>query len=513
MKTQTNVILVVMLACLVTQAADAGEPTARAVEFESRMIYDPPEKPGFAAWVQLWQEPKGDLMVKFLERRKPKGDEKPTGTKIDLDYFDAVGLPVGYDFADLVSQTVYMRSSDGGKNWREVNRAAETELNRGADSGCMSPIALEDGRLLSVSWGMPGCLRESKDMGTSWQIIRDLLDPQYFEAVPFTVRLLSDKKTLVILCPYNRAWGKGKAAPGRLHTQPGQRAAYQAALFFSTDFGKTLSDPIQIFQGVPVTEADFCELPTGDLMFVQHGMFAHGVANRQIIRKTKYGWVPGDMQPCGKLAPEIFVRTKDGYLVGASRNAPYVWSDDDGVSWYPLADIPPGEYQPRAMMLDDDRILFVWHHGGDLPYGQVHMNIGAHIFKLKVDHVKQRTTLKLTRVFDAAKGKYVCAYDATLLTPDGKPVSGKPVDISIAGRDEPGYEAFGGGTPWVGGKTQTVTTNAAGVARVSYPEQEGITDIHRSFQTGARFDPDRKDAEFQPATSLTVEYYAVTPER
>jgi hypothetical protein len=508
MKTQAITVGIVMFcAC----AAHAAEPTARAVEFERRVIYEPPENPGFAAWVQLWREPKGDLMVKFLERRKPRKGEVVVAKKIDLDYWEAVGLPVGYDFGGLISEAVYMRSSDAGKTWREVNRTGEVELNRAPDSGCFSPVALEDGRLLSVSWGMPGCLRESKDLGTTWTKVRELMDGERFEVYPFVMRVLSDRKTLVIFCPYNRAWGNGKAVAGRLHTKPGEKAAYQAALFFSQDFGKTLTGPIGIFQGVPATEVDFCEMPNGDLLFTQHGQFDHGNAHRQIVRKTKLGYVPDQMEKSSGNAPEIFVRTKEGYLVGASRNAPYVWSDDDGVNWYPLADIPNCEYQPRAMLLDDDRILFTWHHGGDLPYGQVHEYIGSHTFKLKVDQVKQRTKLTLSRVFDKDKGKYVCAFDAKLITSEGKPVAGKPIEFAIVGRGEAGYEEFGGSKPWEKGKRQVAKTDANGIARVVYPDQDAITDIHRTFQIAARFDPERQDGEFSPAASLTIEYYAVTP--
>ena len=508
MKTQIGAAVVVMIC---TVAALAKEPTARAVEFKSTVVYRPPENPGFAAWVMLWREPAGDLMVKFIERRKPRDNERVANPKLDVHYWEAVGLPVGYDFGGLVTQAVYMRSKDGGATWKEVNRTGEIELNRAPDSGCMTPIALDDGRLLSLSWGTPGCLRESRDGGSSWTVIRELMDPRYFETFPFAHRVLSDKKTLAIICPFNRAWGPGKAVPGRLHSEPGQKSSFQCALMFSTDFGKSLTQPVGIFPGVPVTEPDFCELPNGDLLFLQNAMFGGGVAHRQIVRKTKFGWVPEQMETIGKDAPEIFVRTKTGHLVGASRNAPYVWSDDDGTTWYPLKDIPTGEYQPRAMMLDDDRIFFAWHKGGDLPYGQADMFIGAHSFKLQVDQVKQRTKLVLSRTFDAKKEKYVTSFEAKLATPDGKPVKGKQIEFSVVGRDDPGYEPFGGATPWVKGKRQTATTDENGVARVTYPEQTGITDIHRTFQIAARFDPERTDENFQPATSLSIEYYAVTP--
>jgi hypothetical protein len=283
-------------------------------------------------------------------------------------------------------------------------------------------------------------------------------------------------------------------------------------LLFSTDCGKTLSQPLPVYPGVPCTETDFCELPTGDLLFIHNQMFGGGKAHRQLVRKTKYGWVPEAMEECDSAAPEIFVRTKDGYLVGASRNAPYVWSDDDGMSWYPLEGIPNCEYQPRAMLLPDDRLLFVWHKGGDLPYGQADEYIGQHTFRLKVAEPRTRTRLKLARVYDAKLNKYICAFDATLTTEKGEPIAGKPVEFSLVARDAAGYEPFGGGTPWVHGSKKVAKTNAEGVARVDYPEQQEITNIHQTFQVAARFDPERTDKVYQRATSLTIEYYAVTPD-
>ncbi len=46
---------------------------------------------------------------------------------------------------------------------------------------------------------------------------------------------------------------------------------------------------------------------------------------------------------------------------------------------------------------------------------------------------------------------------------------------------------------------------------VSYRDQEATTDIHQTYQVGARFDPECTDAEYLPSTSLTIEYYALTP--
>jgi hypothetical protein len=98
-----------------------------------------------------------------------------------------------------------------------------------------------------------------------------------------------------------------------------------------------------------------------------------------------------------------------------------------------------------------------------------------------------------------------------LTTVDGKPIASKLVEFSLVTRDAPGYEPFGGGKPWEHGAKQTAITDANGVARVEYRDQEKTSNIHQTYQAAARFDPERRDAEYSPATSLTVEYYALTP--
>lgn len=479
------------------------------MDFKETVIYHPPENPGFAAWVQLWRgSGERELRCMFTERRTPK--TPTTRPKLDVHRYETIGLPVGYDFSPLINETVFMKSTDEGATWTQTARGSQKELNRGSDSGCFSPIALPDGRLLSLSWGMPGCLRESHDGGATWKVMHELMDPRYFDVFPFSMRLLRDKKTLIIFCPYRHAWGPGTDYPTRISGDAGASGMYIAALLWSDDFGKTLHGPIPIYPGVPVTETDFSEMPSGDLLFMHAALFG-GTPHRQIIRRTRDGFVPDKMEKCGAETPEIFVRTRDGDFVGASRNGPYVWSDDEGLTWRRVEGIPACGYQPRALLLDDGRALFAWHRGGDLRYKEADEWIGEHTFRLQIEHPRQRTKLRLGRVFDEAKRQYVCAFDATLTTEDGKAVANQPVEFSIVGRDEPGYEAFGGAKPWEKGKKQVVTTNERGVARVEYPEQDKITSVHKTFQVCARFNAEGKVEGFVPAVSVVMEYYAMTP--
>ena len=486
-------------------ATTAAEPRARAVGFQEKQVYHSSEKVGHCAWVQLWREPEGGLRISFSESRTPKEGRKPT--PIDIDRWEVGGMPATYNFSGLISETVYMRSTDEGKSWTKS----------GSGGGAISPVSLPDGRMLGLSWasGYPGKaggggLMESTDGGKTWKRVHEIMDDDHYIVYPFVMRLLNDKKTLMVYCPYAPTYGPGKEFPVRNATKPGVPNAFQGALYWSRDFGKTFVGPITIYPGQSVSETDFVELPSGDLLFMHHKMYT-GKCHRQLVRRTKLGYVPEAFERVGDSMPEMFLRTKDGYLVGASRNGPYLWSDDDGMTWRPVEDAPPCNYQPRAMMIEDDTILFCWHKGADLAYQEADMWIGQHTFKLEMLNPKMRTKLRLGRVKDEAKRKYIPAFTATLTTEDGKPVAGKPIEFSIAGRYEAGYANFGGGTPWVGGKTTTATTNENGVARVDYPEQQKITDIHKSFQLCARFDPERKDGEHLPATTIVWEYYAVTP--
>jgi hypothetical protein len=507
-KSATGLIGAILLVAGLAPMVAAAEPRAVAEGFKESVIYHPPENPGFAAWVQLWREPRGDLMVKFIERRTPK---VPRPQVIDVHKWETLGLPAVYNFSNLDTEQIYMRSTDGAKSWQEVSRAPERELGRESSSGLASPITLADGRMLGLTWGMPGCLRQSTDQGKTWTTVRELMDPKFYDVAPFSMRLLRDGKTLIIYCPYMHAWGPGTDRPTRLAGTPGVRTTYQGSIFWSEDSGKTLHGPIPMYPGVPVTETDFCELPSGDLLFVHHKMY-NGTAHRQLVRRTKFGFVPEEMQACGLDAPEIFVRTREGYLVGASRNGPYYWSDDDALTWHAVEGAPACGYQPRALLLDDNRVLFTWHHGGDLAYKEADEWIGQHVFTLKVLQPRRRTRLRLERFYDAAQKRYICAFTATLTDSDGKPVANQPVEFSVVGRDEPGYEPFGGATPWVKGKITRGETDEKGVARVDYPEQQKVESVHKSFQVCARFNPDQKIAGFVPSTSMVMEYYAVTPQ-
>ena len=488
----------------------AGTPRARAVDFQEKVVFHSPEKIGHCAWVQLWREPDGALRVSFTHRYTPEGGRK-TSVSADADATAVGGLPVTHDFTGLIAEAVHMRSTDSATTWREAGRFSRNWI---------SPVTLPDGRLLALKWadGYPtgargGGVLESRDDGETWRHVYTFMDDDYYTTNAFNMRLLSDRTTLMVFVPYARTYGPGQERPSRLAWMPDLPHGYfVASIFWSRDAGTTFQGPIPIYPGVPVVESDFVELSSGDLMFLNNRMY-NGKCYRQIVRRTRRGYVPEPMVQIAANTPETFVRTKDGYLIGAARNGRYLWSDNDGENWYPVEDAAPSGYQQRALMLDDGRVLFSWHKGADLGYGEkgVDMWIGQHTFKLEVLNPRKRTRMSLARVKDRKANKYINAFTATLVTEDGSPVAGKPVEFSIVGRGDTGYSGGSGhSTPWESGRTVVVTTDEDGVARVDYPEHDKVTNPHMAFEICARFDPSHTDRYHIGSTTVVLNHYALT---
>jgi len=82
-------------------------------------------------------------------------------------------------------------------------------------------------------------------------------------------------QALVLCVPLAPKWGQGTDLPVRGATRLDVINQMQMSLFFSFDQGRTWRGPLPIFGGQTVSETDFVELPSGDLLFVNNSIFAN----------------------------------------------------------------------------------------------------------------------------------------------------------------------------------------------------------------------------------------------
>jgi len=479
---------------------------ARAVDVQTLEIYHGASRPGWACWPAVWQDADGAVYVAFQELRRASN---PRWQPVPADFWEAMMLPASYQITlcggtpDIVPESVVMKSSDGCQTWVEIGRD---------DARVTSSFAwhsLPDGRIMRIvsndylAWGenvSPTTYSEiSADGGLTWTNRAVLLEDYVTDVSAYRLRVLSDG-TLAALGCYAAAWQPGRERLQRPSTRPYVRQETTSAFWFSTDGSHTWTGPCCVLPGVVAYEADFCELPSGDLL-IANSAVQHGPQVRQYLRKTRHGWIPGPV--CDVAAgqvPERLAYGRDGLIVGAVRCGAYVCSNDDGATWHQIADVPHAEYQPFTLALHDGRFLTVWHAGGgDEPFGTTDLWIGAHLFRL-AGSLPHPTKLTIARQLDATGGRYGNIYQV-VLTCGGQPVTEHTIRYRYTRRDGDGGEG-------------AVTTDAGGQACIDLTgEFARETNMHVSYSLNAWFDPEEDEATLAPCRSETVSAYAITATR
>lgn len=497
-----------------TQPASTVEPAVRAIEFESRKIYQSEQRPSYTCWVTFFPGEKGQWYVTCEEVTRPKTPLP----KCTPDQWYEMSLPVGYDKSQYLMEMVILESKDNLKTWKVISREPGRFHHTAGTYG--GQARTKDGRFLRF---MSSCysldpsvarneiLYESGDNGKTWKKMPPFHDA-HFAGFPHRMRMLRDGTLVFSLC-LAPPWGKGTERPVRAAVNLDMPTDMQMTVCFSFDQGRTWTDPLPIYGGQNVTETDFVELPSGDLLFFNNSIFAH--PGRQFIYRNGKHFTPAPLERVrAGGVPETVCLTPDGILVGCMRPGGYSWSDDLGQTWQNLDGIPdlgPEVAQPWINALDDGRIACAGHLGGDDPIGGRDHYLSLHTFRLQVLRKTKPTRITVEREFDEAKNKYRNAYVLGLFSGD-QPLAGKKLQFWYVDRDQPGYD------PWnkhpleermkMGGHSIEVATDSAGKARVVLEDHDKIVDVHRSYQLIVRFNADHNDLECKPAQTAQLEFYA-----
>ena len=499
---------------------------AQGKEFKEQAVYYPEVRPGYTAWASLFPFGNGDIGISFNEIRKGKnpGFKAPT-----LEFVEAMAwpyrlLPDGLPASNpnLLSEYVYLKSTDKGKSWTETGRCE-------VDTRHYWTVGLPDGRMVRIIATQEyryklgkdrhcSVVEESMDGGTTWKEISRFMEGYFFYAHKLKKLKNND---LIAAGPIMPSFGPDGCVPGRHSQKTGELGPRQSAFFYSSDGGYNWDGPHYILPGIMSWEPDFVELSADSLLFINSTEQA-GRAARQIVRKTPIGWVnepmmeihrgaPDDWEEnrTGGFIPETLTITEDGLIVGARRSGVYSCSNDLGENWYEISETPICPYQPMIEYLGDGKFLTVWHEGTDSRFGEFDMFIGTHSFRVQADLPKP-TQLTLDRELSEDGKQYINEFSAKL-TVNGKPVGNKEVEfrITLAWLEN---GIFNPENVRDSKDVRKAITDENGVARVAFTEMNRIPDIHHQYRIAVSFTP-------KPGDSLVAcegpEYvgYALTPMR
>ena len=485
----------------------SNKTCARVKDFEERPVYYPAKRPGYTAWVSLFQFGNGDLGLAFSEIRRGNNPDFKAPT---IEFVEAMGIPyrmtpdvLPASNRDLISEHVSLKSSDGGRTWQETGRSAMTTRQcwyTGLPDGRLArAISTQHYRYEVGEDRHYNVIEESRDGGSTWTEIARIMEGKFFYIHKFK-RLWNG--SIVAAGPVLPSFGPGGDRPQRHTTMPGHIRPDQSAFLLSEDGGHTWDGPHYILAGVEAWEPDFVELADGSLLLINSTVQA-GRAVRQIVRKTRTGWVneplmeihrgrPIDDNIQGGFTPETVVMRPDGLIVGARRGSVYSCSRDLGENWYEIEGAPVCNYQPIIECLPDGRLLAAWHFGADSRFGEYDMHIGVHEFRVEAA-LPAPTKLTLERQLSQDGGRHINAFSATL-TADDKPVPGREIELRIKKTwlDQPDGRVNPTGV-WESLEVRKATTDEQGVARFALADKDLIPDIHHYYMVAVSFTPKERD--------------------
>lgn len=505
--------LMIGLAGLSCVAWAEEPPAVQAVDFQSTKVYESAKEPGYSSWVSFFPGEKGQWYLTCEEVSKP---EKPL-PRATRDQFYSMGLPTGYDKSTYRMEMVILESTDGMKSWNVISREPCRFQH---SAGSFGQARTKDGRFLRFVWSCYSLdptvkpneiLYESRDNGKTW-IKREPFHDAHFISHAHRLRALRDG-TLVLALPLGMKWGKGTDRPLRTCSDLDAPSNLQMHLCFSFDQGRTWTDPLPIYAGQQVSETDFVELPSGDLLCMNNSIF--GMPGTQVIYRSGKRFTPGPFRRVvSGTVPETVGLTEDGILVGCLRNSTYLWSDDLGRTWQRLdgaKKMGKEMYQPYMQYLGGGKFACAGHFGYDDAIANADQYLMIHTFTLKVNRRTANTHISVERDYDEAAGRWPNRFTITL-DADGKPLADKELTFWYVERNKPGFDSWNVKSleerMKLGGTVINVRTGPDGKAVVSLPELDAITEIHWPYQFVVLFNADRSDKDYKPAQSAEFTQYA-----
>ena len=358
-----------------------------AVDHQRSKIYHSPQSPGFTCWCGAWLMPDGDLMVSFTQATGPVEGRKSAPPEIQR----RLGWPppgrLAYDMTGLDLKNVHLRSSDAGKNWKQVSADLFQTCMNGVTGE--AETALADGAILRAVFGyylpynpelpQTAFLQRSTDGSATWSKPTIPLDAERYITWPRRIRVLRDSRLLLLA-------GVVRTEPGAERNREEFAKRILPMLIISADQGKTWQGPLDVVADDQhdgwTEEFDIAELANGDLLCVfRRAADAHRW--QSLLKKSNERWIPGRATPSilpHSGQPELLA-TREGPILHLATMGIHA-TTDAGENWNSLK-TPGTPYYPRSIQSADGRIHVFGHVGSDDPYGGVDQSILMDSFRIE----------------------------------------------------------------------------------------------------------------------------------
>lgn len=95
--------------------------TVRAVGFESRLVYQPRQRPGYACWVSFFPGPNGRWYIGCVEQMRVE-PPRPASTPDENYWRNGGAMPPGYDHKQNHIEMLLLESRDHLETWNVISR-------------------------------------------------------------------------------------------------------------------------------------------------------------------------------------------------------------------------------------------------------------------------------------------------------------------------------------------------------------------------------------------------------